>query len=286
MVTTPAGPTGQIFNATSSFQLTPGNPARFIFASLSGQVAGWNPSVSPTSAVTAFTAPDRAVYTGLASGTVAGSNVLYAADFAGRKIDVLDAGFGKTTLAGSFTDASLPTNYAPYNVQNIGGQIYVEYAKVDPVTHRASEDTNQGAVDVYDASGNLLRRLATDAHLSSPWGITQAPASFGSFGSDLLVGNFGDGTISAFDPITGAFLGQLLDADGTPIANDGLWSLAFRASGSGFDPNTLFFTAGIEDEAHGLLGAIRVRSDLPEPLSVLLFGTGLVAMAGFRRVRR
>lgn len=288
VVTTPPAPTGQVNNPTSSFQLTPGNPARFIFASLSGQVAGWNPTVSPTHAVTMFTAPDAAVYTGLANGTVGSSNFLYAADFAGRKIDVLDSSFMKTTLAGSFTDASLPATYAPYNVQSIGGQLYVEYARPDPVTHRASHDANQGIVDVFDTSGNLVRRLATDAHLSSPWGITLAPGSFGAFGGDVLVGNFGDGTISAFDPATGGFLGQLLDAGGNPIANDALWSLGFRSPGSGFDPNTLFFTAGIQDEVHGLFGAIQVASPsaAPEPASALLFGTALVAMAGLGRRRR
>ena len=223
VVTTPPGPTGQVFNGTSSFKLDGTNPAFFLFSSLSGTISGWNPAVSPTSAVVKFTATDGAVYTGLASGP---SN-LYAADFANGKIDSFDASFDKVTLAGSFTDPGLPMGYVPYNIQNVGGSLYVEYAKVDPVTHRASEDTNQGIVDVFDTSGNFVRRLATAANLSSPWGITLAPAKFGDFSNDLLVGNFGDGTISVFDPTTGAFLGKLLDASGHAISNDGLWALTF-----------------------------------------------------------
>jgi uncharacterized protein (TIGR03118 family) len=268
--TPPQGPTGQVANASTDFQLTPGNPARFIFATLAGTIAGWNPAVNANTAVTEFTATDHATYTGLANATAAGNNLLYAADFANRKIDVFNASFQKTSVAGTFTDpGGIPANYSPYNVQNVGGKLYVEYAKVDPITHRASEDLNQGIVNVFDTSGNFLQRLATDAHLSSPWGVTMAPAGFGGFGGDILVGNFGDGTISAFNPLTGAFLGALSDVQGNPISNDGLWAINFRAPGSGFDSNTLFFSAGINDEANGLFGAIQV---VPEPGTMLLVG--------------
>lgn len=282
VVTTPPGPTGQVFNTTTTFELSPGNPARFIFSGLTGTISAWNPTVSPTAAVTMFTAPDHAAYTGLASGTVGANSFLYAADFANRKIDVFNSSFTKTSLAGNFVDPTIPAGYSPYNVQNVGGLLYVEYAKVDTVTHRASEDLNQGAVDVFDKNGNFVRRLATDAHLSSPWGITMSSANFGMFSNDLLVGNFGDGTIDAFDPTTGAFLGQLLDASGNALSNDGLWALNFRAAGSGFDPNTLFFNAGIQDEAHGLFGTIQV---VPEPASVAIVGLGLLAGVLYRQVR-
>jgi uncharacterized protein (TIGR03118 family) len=276
IVTTPVGPTGQVFNGTSSFKLDGTNSALFLFSSLSGTISGWNPAVSATSAVVKFTAADGAVYTGLASGP---SN-LYAADFKNGKIDSFDATFSKVTLAGTFTDPGLPTGYVPYNIQNVGGNLYVEYAQVDPVTHRASEAANQGIVDEYDTNGNFIRRLATASNLSSPWGITMAPANFGDFSNDLLVGNFGDGTISAFDPTTGTFLGKLLDASGNPIANDRLWALNFRGATSGFDSRTLFFNAGINGEADGLFGEIQV---VPEPSTVLLMGLGCFALVVLRR---
>jgi len=275
VVTTPVGPTGQVFNGTTSFKLDGTNSALFVFSSLSGTISGWNPAVSATAAVVKFTATDGAVYTGLASGP---SN-LYAADFKNGKIDVFDANFAKVTLAGTFTDPGLPSGYVPYNIQNVGGSLYVEYAMVDPVTHRASLNANQGIVDKFDTNGNFQQRLATAANLSSPWGITQAPSNFGDFSNDLLVGNFGDGTISAFDPITGAFLGKLLGANGTPISNDRLWALNFRAAGSGFDPHALFFNAGINNEMDGLFGEIQV---VPEPSTIVLLGLGFLTLAGRR----
>ncbi len=281
--TPPQGPTGQIFNGTSDFLLTAGNPARFIFATLAGTISGWNPAVNPNTAVIEFTATDRAAYTGLANATAGGNNLLYAADFANRKIDVFNAAFQKTSVSGTFTDpAGIPSSYAPYNIQNVNGKLYVEYAKVDAVTHRASEDLNQGIVNVFDTNGNFLQRVATDAHLSSPWGVTMAPAGFGGFGGDLLVGNFGDGTISAFNPLTGAFLGALSDVKGNPITNDGLWAINFRASGSGFDPNTLFFVAGINNEADGLFGAIQ---PVPEPGTLLFFAAAGCMLAVRSRFR-
>jgi uncharacterized protein (TIGR03118 family) len=279
VVSTPPGPTGTVFNGTSSFNLDATHPALFLFSSLSGTISGWNPAVAATAAVVKFTATDHAVYTGLASGP---SN-LFAADFANAKIDSFDTSFNKVTLAGSFTDPNLPAGYSPYDVQNIGGKLYVEYAQVDPVTHKASEATNQGIVDVYDTNGNFLQRLATASHLSSPWGITLAPGNFGQFSNDLLVGNFGDGTISAFDPTTGAFLGQLLDSHGNPIVNDALWALHFRDASSGFDPNALFFTAGINAENDGLFGEIQV---VPEPGTAATLGVSLLAGLAWMRRRR
>ena len=136
----------------------------------------------------------------------------------------------------------VPAGYSPYNIQNIAGRLYVEYAKVDPMTHRPTTTANTGIVNVFDLNGVLLQRLATDTHLNSPWGVTLAPAGFGDFAGDILVGNFGDGTISAFDPVTLLFEGTITGLSGAPIVNSGLWALNFRAPGSGFDPNTLFIT--------------------------------------------
>jgi uncharacterized protein (TIGR03118 family) len=276
VVATPPGPTGQVFNGGSSFMLDSTHPAVFLFSSLSGTISGWNPAVSATASVVKFTAPDGAVYTGLASGP---SN-LYAADFRNGKIDSFDASFAKVTLAGTFTDPTLPAGYSPYNIQNVGGKLYVEYAQVDPVTHKASTAANQGIVDVFDTNGNFLQRLATAANLSSPWGITLAPANFGDFSNDLLVGNFGDGTISAFDPTSGAFLGKILDQSGKPIVNGALWALNIRSATSGFNANAVFFNAGINNEADGLFVEIQV---VPEPSTVMLIGLGGLALVFMRR---
>jgi uncharacterized protein (TIGR03118 family) len=264
VVTTPSSPTGQVANSTTDFQVGPGQPARFIFASLSGTVSGWNPAVEATNVVVRFTATDGAVYTGLAQGAVAGANHLYAADNRNGKIDVLDGSFQKISLAGSFTDPSVPAGFLPYNIQNVGDKLYVTYAM------RGSPG---GLVGVFDLSGNLLQHIS-DSHLNEPWGVTIAPPTFGSFGNALLIGNEGDGMINGFDPSTGMFLGTISSASG-PITNEGLWAINFRAPGSGFDPNTLYFNAGINGEKNGLFGTITA---IPEPATVW---TGVLTLVGF-----
>jgi uncharacterized protein (TIGR03118 family) len=269
-VTTPSGPTGQVANTTMDFQVGPGEPARFIFASLSGTVSGWNPAVEPTSAAVRFTAADGAVYTGLAQGAVGGNNHLYAADSRNGKIDVLDGSFQKVSLAGSFTDPSVPVGFVPYNVQNVGDKLYVTYAMADMAG---------GFVGVFDLSGNLLQHIS-DSHLNEPWGVTIAPATFGSFGNALLIGNNGDGMINGFDPSTGVFLGTISSASG-PIVNEGLWAVDFRAPGSGFDANALYFAAGINDETNGLFGTITPAA-VPEPATAW---TGALTLAGLGLAR-
>lgn len=275
VVTTPPSPTGQVFNGTSDFTLTAGNPARFIFATLSGQIAGWNPAVSATTAVTQFSATDGAVYTGLALANTGGSNFLYAADARNGKIDVFNSSYQKTTLAGSFLDPNVPAGFTPYNIQTVNGKLYVEYSK---------RDSPGGYVGVFDFNGNLLQHVS-DSHFNEPWGITIAPAGFGDFGGALLIGNEGDGMINAYNSITGVYLGTLSNANG-PLVNEGLWALGFRAPGSGFDPNSLFFVAGINDEANGLFGSITVAA--PEPASIamsLIGGCGLLGLGLRRRSR-
>jgi uncharacterized protein (TIGR03118 family) len=278
VVATPPAPTGQVFNSSPSFNLSNGSKALFIFDSLSGQIAGWN---GGSNAISMFTATDGAAFTGLAIGNNGSGDFLYAADFANGKIDVFNSNFGLTTLAGNFTDPNLPTGFSPYNIQAVGGKLYVEYDKVDPATGRPAMTANTGIVDVYNMDGTFSQRLVTNTHLNSPWGITLAPASFGSFGGDILVGNFGDGTISAFDPLSGAFQGTLSDVHGNPIVDSGLWALNFRAPGSGFDPNALFFNAGINGEADGLFGEITVAT--PEPSSLALLALGIGGLALLRR---
>ena len=280
VVTTPASPTGQVFNSTTSFSLGSSGKALFIFDSLSGNIAAWNSGQGST-AVTKFSATDGSVFTGLALGTNGSADFLYAANFSKGRIDVFDTNFAPATLSGSFTDPNLPAGYSPYNIQAINGKLYVEYDTVDPTTHRPTMTPNSGIVDVFNTDGTLSQRLVTNAHLNSPWGITQAPAGFGTFGGDILVGNFGDGTISAFNA-SGTFQGVLSDGSGNPIVNSGLWALNFRASGSGFDPNALFFSAGINGEADGLFGEI---TPAPEPSTLALFAMGIAGITLARRRR-
>jgi uncharacterized protein (TIGR03118 family) len=279
MVTTPAGPTGQVFNSTSSFMLSSGGKALFIFATLSGAIAGWN-GAQGTTAVTEATSTGS--FTGLAIGNNGAGDRLWAADFTKGTIDTFDGSFTPTSSSGGFTDPSLPAGYSPYNIQAIGTKLYVEYTKTDPVTHRATTTANTGIVDVFDMNGFFLQRLATNTNLNSPWGVTMASAGFGSFGGDLLVGNFGDGTISVFDPGTGTFLGTISGPNGKPLVNSGLWALNFRAPGSGFDPNTLFLNAGINGEADGLFAEVQV---VPEPGTWALVGLALAGAVSLRRAR-
>jgi uncharacterized protein (TIGR03118 family) len=263
----PTGPTGQVFVGGMGFTTEAGASAVFVFSTLSGTIDAWN---AGTSAVTQFTATDGAIYTGLAQ---AGS-LLYAADNKNNKIDVFNNTFGKTTVSGTFTDPSVPSGFTPYDIQNVGGKLYVEYR---------GPTTTGGFVGVFDTNGNFLQNI-TDSHLNAPWGVTLAPAGFGQFGGDLLVGNFGDGRINAFNPVSGAFIGVLSDSAGNPIVNSGLWALDFRGQGSGIDANTLFFTAGINNQADGLFGAIQVA---PEPATAAPIGLvlGISAFALLLRAR-
>ena len=278
----PTGPTGMVNNSFGAGNFVEnGAPASFIFATLAGSIDAWNASNGTTAAVVAST--PGAVYTGLAIGTNGTANFLYAANFGGGRIDVFNSSFAPTSPSGSFVDPNLPAGYVPYNIQNIGGKLYVEYAQVDPITHEAAEGAGLGVVNVFDTNGNFLQRIHSGGQLNAPWGIAIAPAGFGEFGGDVLVGNFGDGTINAFDPITGNYVGTLRDSSGNPIVNDGLWSLDFRANGSGFDPNALFITAGINDEADGLFAEIRA---VPEPAAMALFALGLLGVAGIARRRK
>jgi uncharacterized protein (TIGR03118 family) len=186
--------------------------------------------------------------------------LLYAADFHHARIDVFDQGFNLIQLSGSFTDPEIPPGYAPFNVQELGGRLYVAYAKQDADREDEVAGPALGFVDVYSTSGHLLRHLIEHGQLNAPWGLVLAPAAgFGRFSGDLLVGNFGDGRINAYNPTTGEFLGRLRHEDGSPIEIDGLWALRFGNGVIG-DPTTLLFIAGIDDEAHGLFGAIQAAS--------------------------
>jgi len=253
-------PTGQVFNPSMDFSVSNGaahGPALFIFASESGSITGWNPAVPPpapsTSAQVGVTVPD-AVYKGLAI-TTGNHDFLYAANFHAGTIDVFNGSYQLVHRSGSFTDPSLPSGYAPFNIQDIGGKLFVTYAKQDADKHDDVAGAGHGFIDVYDLRGHLLQRLVSRGALNSPWGLAMAPDGFGRFSGDLLVGNFGDGTINAYNPSTGSFLGQLKNEDGNVIAINGLWGLRF-GNGTAGSATTLVFTAGIADEAHGLMGTI------------------------------
>ncbi len=261
-VAIPGGePTGQVFNSTSDFFVSAGSAsgrAIFIFATANGDITGWNPAVPPppVSRNAQLAASTDAVYTGLAIGNNGTANFLYAADYLNGEIDVFDKSFAPATLAGSFDDPNIPNSYRPFNIQNLGGKLYVTYAKRD---HDGDGEPDGGAgfVSVFDLNGNLLNHLASGQHLKAPWGLALAPADFGPFGGALLVGNHASGQITAFDPNTGTLLGRLDNARGKPIAIDGLRALNFGNGVSFGDRNVLYFTAGPDGGTHGLLGSLR-----------------------------
>ncbi len=275
----PQGPTGQVNNATSSFVIN-GAPANFIFANLNGTISAWNSSLGTTAQIQATT--PGAVYTGLATANSASGPRLYAADGAQNRIDVFSSSFTPVSLGSTAFQDPDPrlAGLVPFNVQTIGGDIYVTYA---PATRSAqiAAPEGVGGVAVFDANGTLIRTLITDSKLASPWGITLAPAAFGAFGDDLLVGNFSYAVseINAFDPTTGAFLGTITGANGAPVINSGLWSLTFGNGGSGGSPDILYFSAGINGEADGLFGAI---APIPEPGTLALLGAGVLGLCGMR----
>jgi uncharacterized protein (TIGR03118 family) len=261
-------PTGQAFNtfdpSSSDFVISQdGNsgPAFFLFATEDGTIAGWNPSVDKTHAIIAVdrsTATDGvgdvgANYKGLALVTMSSGKFIYATSFRFGRVDVFDSHFN---LVNSFTDPTVPTGFAPFGIHNIGGKLYVTFAKQGPGKNDDAARPGNGFVDVFSPNGDLLQRLVSRGKLDSPWAVTLAPTTFGAFGGDILVGNFGNGRINAYDPTTGTFQGELSGQGGGPIAIDGLWGLRFAPATPGATPNTLFFTAGLNHEADGLFGTL------------------------------
>jgi uncharacterized protein (TIGR03118 family) len=262
VVRIPGGaPTGAVFNDSSGFPVSNGmasGPAVFLFSSEAGRITGWNPNVPPpplsTHAQTAATVPG-AIFKGLTMADTATGPRLYATDFHHGKVDVWNASFARVRRPGAFEDPALPAGYAPFGIQAINGDIFVTYAKQDADAEDDVAGPRHGFVDIYDTSGNLLRRFAAHGPLNSPWGLALAPQGFGRASGALLVGNFGNGRINAYDPVSGRFLGGLGDSSGGRVKIDGLWALRFGNGVIG-SPQSLLFTAGPDDESHGLFGEL------------------------------
>jgi uncharacterized protein (TIGR03118 family) len=249
-------PTGTVFNSTSSFMLPTGGKALFLFDTEEGKVLGWN-GAQGTNAVVVADLADGAIYKGLAIADTAAGPRLYAADFHNARVDVFNGSFGHVLNSG-FVDPTLPNGYAPFGIQTIGNRVFVSYAQQDADAEDEVAGQGKGFVDAYDLAGNLLARVAQHGQLNAPWGLAIAPAGFGRFAGDLLVGNFGNGQINAFSEHNGEFThaGELRDDSGKSLTIDGLWALEVGQGGNNGPAGTLFFTAGPDDETHGLFGQI------------------------------
>ncbi|SHG45695.1 TIGR03118 family protein [Bradyrhizobium erythrophlei] len=279
--TSPSSPTGDVFNiAGTGFNVTSGGhtgSSVFIFATEDGTISGWSPTVDPASSVLAVDNSQGgtgAVYKGLTIAQTDDGTFLYAANFRNGTVDVFDQNFNQVN---SFTDPNVPAGYAPFNVQVLDNHLFVTFALQDPTKHDDVPGVGHGFVDEFDLQGHMLDRVASGGVLDSPWGLAIAPAGFGEFANDLLVGNFGDGTINVFNPKNDHFLGKLEDANGAPITIFDLWSLVPGSGNAGTDPNKIYFTAGVKNEAHGLFGSLAA---IPESNNSAMSMTGSNSMTG------
>ena len=273
---TTGSPTGIVVNSNPTLFIIPKTtePALFIFASEDGTISAWNDVISFTQAQLVIDnsqggSSTGAVYKGLALGNNATGSFLYATNFRSGKIDVFDSTFGPATLTGSFSDSKLPAGYAPFGIANVLGNLFVTYAMQDAAKHDPVHGAHLGFVDVFDTNGNLIQRFATKGKLDAPWGVAQAPFDFGRFSNAILIGNFGDGRINAYNPLNRSFMGQLSAPSNKPIMIDGLWALTF-GGGQASDPGTLYFSAGPNSEADGLFGSITPQywTEIPQPRRV------------------
>lgn len=243
----PGCPTGTVANSSSDF-----NGGAFLFDTEDGIIANWTGANSAVVAVD--NSASGAVYKGLALLNNGSGNFLLAANFNSGKVDVFDRNFNPTSLAGSFTDPNLPAGFAPHGIHVVNNQVYVAFAKQDAAKHDPVPGTGNGVVDIFDMNGNFVKTFVSGGNLNAPWGVVATPAVFGMFSNAILVGNFGDGTINAFDS-TGKSLGQVTDTSNKAIVNPGLWDMVFGAGGTG-NPNTLYFTAGGSTQTSGLFATL------------------------------
>lgn len=260
--TSGGNPTGIVFNASTRFVVSKAaasGPSVFLFATEDGVIAGWAPSVDSTHAIRAVdnSVQTGAIYKGLALSAGGNGQLLYAADFHNGRVDVFDSAFQPATLpVGAFSDPGLPADFAPFGIQAIGGDIVVTYAEQDAAAEDEIDGPGLGYVDVYNPNGRLLHRIASQGSLNAPWGVALAPAGFGQFANSLLIGNFGDGRINAYNPVSHAFIGSLKGQNRMPIHIQGLWGIAFGSGSSAQPVDTLFFAAGPAGESHGLYGRL------------------------------
>lgn len=273
-----ATPTGIVFNGTTGFVVSASGgsgASAFIFDTEDGTISGWSPSADLTHAIRVVdnskpggvdNSTLGAVYKGLAMAQNGAATFIYATNFRDGFVEQYDSNF---KFVKKFTDSNLPTGFAPFGIQAMQGNLFVTFAKQNAEKHDDVAGPRNGFVDIFDTNGNLLKRFASEGPLNSPWGLTEAPSNFGKFSGAVLVGNFGDGRINAYDAKTGMFLGYLQDDFGAALQINGLWSLAF-GSGSPLSghANRLLFTAGIGDESHGLFGDIRLTDadDVPQEI--------------------
>jgi uncharacterized protein (TIGR03118 family) len=273
-------PTGQVQNSGgTAFSLANGKAASFIFATEDGLITAWNSGSASLAEVDVDNSAKNAVYKGLAIGTSAAGGTLYGANFHSGHIDTWGPGFAPVALAGTFSDPAVPSGFAPFNIWNLNSNLYVEYAKQDSAGAHDVAGAGNGYVSVFDQNGNLLQHLVSGGPLNSPWGVAIAPAGWGAFGGALLVGNFGDGHINAFNATTGTSLGALSDSNGNPLAISGLWGLLF-GSGTKADGNTLYFVAGVpggSSTPRGLLGSIAPPSAVTAVANAASWQLGPVA---------
>jgi uncharacterized protein (TIGR03118 family) len=262
-----ANPTGQVYNGSGSFLVATSKgkeTALFLFAGEGGTIAGWAMD-SGSAAVTAYddgvaNGANHAVYKGLALGTVNGATFLYATDLHNNKVDVFDTNFAKPAdMQGKFVDAAIPAGFVPFGISAVNNQLYVTFAMQDTAKHDEVPGAGMGYVDVFDLSGNLVSRFASGGALNAPWGIAVAPSGFASLAGDVLIGNFGDGTINVFSPNgtqLATSVGPLTGSNGQPLAFPGLWSLVFGNGDSDKPLTTLFYTAGFANQTDGVFGSI------------------------------
>jgi uncharacterized protein (TIGR03118 family) len=260
----PGSPTSAIFNgAASDFLLASGAPAVFIFVTEDGTVQGWNPSVNATTAIIKVDnsqVPNKnkgAVYKGATIAEINGKEFLLAANFRSGRIDVFDSNFQQVRISEElFDDDEIPADFAPFNIQGIGPNIYVTYAKQDAARHDPVGGAGLGYVAIFSPDGRKLAHLQHGDWFNAPWGVVLTPADFGEFSHTILVGNFRGGTIAAFNPLTGKFIGNMLDSGSAVVNIDGLWALVFGNGGASGPGSTLFFTAGPDNESNGLFGTL------------------------------
>jgi uncharacterized protein (TIGR03118 family) len=257
------GPTGAVFAGiagnflVASTASTTLAPANFIFASEDGKIRAWRGG--STAALVTAQGGSGAIYKGLAIAQPStGGPLLYATDFHNARVDVFNGAWQNAAPAGAFLDPTLPDGYAPFGIQTIGSRVFVSYAKQDADAEDELAGESLGFVDAYGLDGALLARVTQHGQLNAPWGLALAPTTFGRYAGDLLIGNFGNGEINAFEETQAGFehRGTLRDTDGKKLAIDGLWALEFGNTGSNGSPETLFFTAGPDEESHGLFGTV------------------------------